>query len=1062
VAAVGVYVLEVREPGKAAVRIALAEGPFEVGREATGLALDDPGVSRRHLRLIAGPDSLRLVDLGSTNGTEVNGQAVEGERTVSRGDVIRLAGTEIVVVDTGLEEDEAKATVPASDGPRPALDELATRELDGAVLRFRPGSAGEAAARTFGPAVTRARKRLAGLGSEPSGVKPHICLVDPFPDPSSSTMVASGTVVDSQRHEIWMVVTPEAPPEPPERPLALLFGASLPAADDLEPLLEGYGLFVAETPEPAAELGELQLPPLSEADGELRAAMARSFVGYLVGKAGLEGVRRLLSDARPGTVEQTAEDIFGSGLSALEERWRQELSGEGPPVKTTRFLRLALRYLRPYAKRQAELAVYVLFGLGFTVVMPFATRRLIDRAIPSGDFSQVLAILAVLAAAFVISLLAELRAAYVAAWISSSIVRDLRSRMFARLQALSAGWYHRHQEGDVTSRLFADVTAFELGLAQLVQNGQDAVLAFFVASAVALTLQPVLGAILILAAPMSGLVYKVMSGGAEKRSAAVQEQTGHLVSLATENYGGQSVVKAFALEEREQGRFARAADRVFRARVRLELYSGFFGLSVGGVATLLRLCMLGVGAWIVLRGGMTIGGLVAFFGVESQLLYPVRVLTTLGQRVQAASGALGRINELLDAVPEVDDAGDATPLPALEREITLEHVGFSYTPERRTLDGIDAVIPAGARVAFVGPTGAGKSSVLQLLLRLYDVDEGAVLFDGRDVRTATLASLRGQMGIVFQDTFLFNTTIAENVAMGRPGATEDDVIGAVEAAELNEFVATLPRGVDTIVGERGTRLSGGQRQRLAIARALVRNPRVLLLDEATSALDPRTERMISRTLKRVGEGRTTIAVTHRLTSVVDYDRIFVIVGGRLVEQGTHDELLGARGVYASLWAEQNGEPSPPEPPFDVAAALARTALFAGLDEKQLAAVARRMRRRELAMGEVVPEGGGLLVLVRGRAEVVVPDLAGNATATVELATGDAFGVPALLGSATGATLRILEPATVLELDDELSGLAAAFPPVAAVLEGRAPLAAGPAGGKRLSRVTGSFTATAAS
>jgi len=438
-----------------------------------------------------------------------------------------------------------------------------------------------------------------------------------------------------------------------------------------------------------------------------------------------------------------------------------------------------------------------------------------------------------------------------------------------------------------------------------------------------------------------------------------------------------------------------------------------------------------------------------------QTLSPVTVLTGIGQQIQASTGALVRINEVLEAEPEVDEAADAGELPPLSRSISLQGVGFSYTSERQTLENVNVEITAGQRVAFVGPTGAGKSSILQLLMRFYDPDEGAILFDGADVRASTVASLRGQLGVVFQETFLFNSTIRENIALGNPNASDAQIEAAAQAAELHDFVVGLPRGYETLVGERGGRLSGGQRQRLSIARALLRDPRVLLLDEATSALDPRTERMIADTLERVGEGRTTIAVTHRLTSITNYDQIFVIVAGRVVEHGSHAELVALDGVYAGLWGEQTSGVAPTEAPFDAAGALARVPLFAELDAGALADVAGRLQSVELAAGATVAEGGGRLFIVRrGRGSVLVPDFAGELSPSAEVDAGDAFGLAALLGEERGHVLRAVDALSLLVLDDDaIRGLAAIHPSVAATLEGAAASAAVPAGGTRLSRLT---------
>lgn len=1067
------YRIELRVPDQPAREVSV-EAPLVVGRECEGVVLADPKTSRRHLKLSPGPDGLTVVDLGSTNGTWLNGVVVRSEATLAPGDIVRVGDTEIVVLAGSTQvvpvlpppgvtspepvrEPSRGPSGPAGPTPpaaRPVLDELMARETDAAIIRYRPGTAGADAAAGMAAAVRRARRRLAGLGSEPWGTKPQVCLVDPFPDPDRpGHLVTGGTVVDAARNEIWMAVTSEAPAEPPERPLALLFGAALPAAADLGTLLEGYGLHLAGGADPDPHLRDADLPSFGAAEGELASAMALSFVRHLLVRGGESGFRRLLAETKPGRLDAAAQDVYGLGLAALEEAWRRKVGEGQPPIRTGQFLRLTLRYLRPHVRRELEMSLYMLGGLAFTVVFPFAFRRLLDDAIPSGRLSEVVTILVLLGVAFIVSLLADLRRSYLSAYVSGSVVRDLRAGMFGRLQSLGAGWFHRRQEGDVISRLFSDVAVLEGGLSQTVRDGLFQMLSLVVSAIVLFTLNPLLAAIVLAGAPLVALVYKAMGKGAQRRSVAVQEQTGGLLGVASENYGAQPVVKAFGLEARERARFGRAADRLFTAQVRLQLFGGLFGLSVSLIVTILRLVVLGLGAWLILEGRLTVGGLVAFMGVMGEVLGPVTMLTNIGEQIQASTGALTRINDVLEAVPDVADAPDATPLPPLSDRIRLKGVGFSYTTERRTLEDIDVEITAGSKVAFVGPTGAGKSSVLQLLMRSYDPDEGSVRFDGRDLRTATVASVRGQMGVVFQDTFLFDTTIGDNIATGLPGATDTEIEAAARAAELHEFVAGLPRGYDTPVGERGTRLSGGQRQRVAIARALIRQPRTLLLDEATSALDPRTERLIAATLDRVSEGRTTIAVTHRLASITTFDCIFVIVAGRVAEQGTHPELLGRGGVYADLWSEQSGGVVAQEVPFDAVAALGRVALFAGLGAEDLSRVARRLRAVDLAPGESVAEGEGRLVLVRhGRAKVVAPGLAGSPVTVAELGPGDGFGVSALLGQESGARLCAVERVGLLVLDDEaVVALAAAFPSVAAVVQGAGPPTARPIGGRRLSR-----------
>ena len=1084
--------VEIREPGRPPRRVTV-DGSVEIGRECDGELVDDTQVSRRHLRISAKEGRLLAVDLGSSNGTTLDGAPLTAgvEVELSEGAVLVLGRTEVAVSSAVTPPPEpaqepaqepapppgdgssaaaaptpqpaattpqSAATTPQPAAPapplRPAVAELASIENDAAVVRFRRGSAGEAAAVEMAAKLRRARQRLSGLGSEPWGARPQVCLVDPFPDPDHpGEVVASGTVVDAAASEIWMVTTAESPPEPPERPLALIFGAALPAAEDLGVVLEGYGLFLAKTPDQDGELRDLDLPSLASADGELRPAMARSFVAFLIEREGEPTLRRLLAEARPHQVEAAFQDTYGAATGALEDMWRKRLHKEPPSAKTGQLLRLSVRYLRPHVRREAEGFVYMLLGLAFSVVFPFAFRQLLDHDIRPGGFPHVLDLLGVLAIAFVVSLLASLRQAYLSSYVSASVVRQLRMEMFGKLQDLSAGWFASREQGDVLSRLFSDVGALEQGISRTLRTGIYQLLSLVVSAVVLLVLDPLLGVIVVAGAPLIALVYKTMGSGARRRSLAVQEETGAVLALAAENYGAQQIVKAFALEAREKLRFGRASDRLFRTQLRLQLFSGLFGVSVNMVVTVLRLVVLGLGAWLILRGHLTVGGLVAFMSVMGQVLSPVAELTGIGRQLQASSGALVRVDEVLGAVAGVPDTGTGELAP-LAREIHLDHIAFGYTSERRTLEGIDAHIPAGARVAFVGPTGAGKSSILQLLMRFYDPDEGRVLFDETDVRTCALASLRSQLGVVFQETFLYDTTVRENIALGRPGATDDEVEAAARAAELHDFVVSLPRGYNTLVGERGGHLSGGQRQRLAIARALLRAPTVLVLDEATSALDPRTERLISATLERLGEGRTTVAVTHRLTSITAYDRIFVIVDGHLAEQGTHTELLSLGGVYAQLWAEQTGGHVPSEPPFDAAAALARVALFADLDRSALRDAAGRMRPVDLAAGESLPEGGGRLLLVRrGRGRVLAPGIGGALGRTAELGPGQLFGLAALLGQETGSVLEAVEPLSLLVLeDDAISALAALHPQVADALSASARVLAGPEPGRHLTRL----------
>ena len=1039
------------------------EGVVEVGRVGGGLVVDDPAVSRRHLVLDCQDSFILVTDLGSSYGTFIDEHRVEQPTRAHSGSTIRFGDTRLIVASgtsptptTGSQTLAPQAAVVAPT-PTTAVPSVVPTGYEvisggGIEVRYQAGSAAETVAHGYHKGCVAGRAALAGLGSEPWGNPVVVWLVDPFPDPQSGTFVTAGSLVDASRNELWVVVTPEAPPEAPHHGLARLFGDALPASADLDALLEGYGLHVAGTELPADALADLMLPPLEHAEGDLRSAMALSFVRYLLDREGEPTFRRLLA-APAGQFETTFQELYGATSSAVEEAWHRAATMIAPEVKAGEFLRVAVRYLRPYKLKQLEIFVYMLLSLAFIAAFPFATRRLFDTALPSGEFSEVVSLLVVLGIAFVVSLVAGLRQAYQSAWVSGAVVRDIRTRMFDRLQGLPEAWHARYQQGDVLSRLFNDVGAVEDGLSTAIGTGIFQGLQLVVSAIIMLTINVWLGLLVLLGAPLVAIVYRHMAKGAQERSVDVSEQSSAVLGVAAENNSASAVVRLFGLAGRERDRFGRASDRLFRSEVRMNLFGGVFGLSVNLIVTLLRLLVLGLGAWLIIDGQFTVGGLVAFLAVMADVLSPVTALTTLGQTIQASMGSLVRINEVLDA--PVEDEGDEQrpPLRPLEREIRLAGVSFAYTPEQLALNQVECTISAGSRVAFVGPSGSGKSTVLRLLMRMYEPAEGAILLDGNDLRSGTLASLRDQMGVVFQDPFLFDTTLRENIGLGKPGATDEEIMAAAAAAEIDSFVDQLSRGYDTLVGERGANLSGGQRQRVSIARALIRNPRILLLDEATSALDAQTERQINETLERVGDDRTVISITHRLTSITDYDRIFVIDAGRLVEQGSHDELVGREGVYAHLWAEQTGSPIPQAPRFHAQEALVRLPMFRELDPDQLAAVAARLTSFELEPGEVIAEGEGrLLLLARGRASVVVENLSGERVVDAELGVGDAFGLRALLGGRQGAALRANERIEVQMLDDAaLHAIATQFPSVAAHLSGSTSASARPTGGQQLSR-----------
>ncbi len=366
------------------------------------------------------------------------------------------------------------------------------------------------------------------------------------------------------------------------------------------------------------------------------------------------------------------------------------------------------------------------------------------------------------------------------------------------------------------------------------------------------------------------------------------------------------MIKAFGLDKSMLERFSERITHLAAASMKVSFLTSLMERSAGIGTLVLQVVVMAAGAYMAFHDKLSIGSLASFQALFVNFSYSLTCLTQFYPTLIQAGAGMQRMQELLDEQPGVVDAPEAQPLPRLSQEIRFTGVKFGYTAAQLNLDDLNFTIRAGESVAFVGPSGSGKSTVLTLLTRFYEPDAGAVAFDGHDVRAAIQDSLREQLGIVFQESILFDTSIRENIRIGKADATDDEIEAAARAAEIHDIIMEMAEGYDTLVGERGGRLSGGQRQRIAIARALLRNPRVLVLDEATSALDAATEASINETLERAGKGRTVVSVTHRLASIVAMDRIFVLERGRVVEQGRHDELLTLGGVYCRLWEKQRG------------------------------------------------------------------------------------------------------------------------------------------------------------
>ena len=510
-------------------------------------------------------------------------------------------------------------------------------------------------------------------------------------------------------------------------------------------------------------------------------------------------------------------------------------------------------------------------------------------------------------------------------------------------------------------------------------------------------------------------------------SYARKDEDGRAVALVQEILTSQPVVKAFGLEQSARAGFRLRNLSLAKSVLRVSFFSAMVERSAGIGVMLLQVLVLGVGTWMAAHDQITVGALASFLALFLNLAYSLSYTMQYLPTVVQAAGSMRRIDELLDETPRVLDRPGARQLPRLARAIAFEKVSFGYGADAAVLSEIDLTIPAESRVAFVGASGSGKSTILNLLLRLYEPSAGRVTFDGVDLREATQSSLRAQMSVVFQDSFLFNVSAADNIRLGKLDATQADIERAARAAEIHDTILALPQGYDTPLGERGGRLSGGQRQRVAIARAMLRDPRILVLDEATSSLDPGSDAAINATLERIGQGRMVISVTHRLASATGADRIFVLERGRLAESGTHEDLLARRGHYWRLWNKQSGFLVNPEGSHATVQPqrLRSLPVLDQLDDAMRAEASRLFTTEQYPADRIImhegDRGDRFYIIVRGSVEVVKgsgTDGAARRRLAV-LQDGDHFGEIALLHDIPRtASVRTLSPCTLLSLPTE--------------------------------------------
>lgn len=541
---------------------------------------------------------------------------------------------------------------------------------------------------------------------------------------------------------------------------------------------------------------------------------------------------------------------------------------------------------------------------GLEISFPMIVRYILEDILPAGDMLRLVHTAAVLFILYVVCMCSSFCVSYFGRSMGTHIENDLRCRLFSHIESMSFSFFDNAKTGQLLSRIISDISEIgdlvfqmpNLIMVCLITMCGSAFFLFYI------NWQLAIFVLFLILLKTAGTM--ILNRRMKETFRIARENMGLVSSQAMESLNAIRLVQSFCNEAVELKKFVAASDKLRRAQQRTFMFEAYLTSSVIFFSNLTNLVIIAAGSFFIMLGVMSLGDLVAFLMYLMVFIRPIMQLTMLTERYQRGLAGYRRYEELMAIEPDVADKPDAVEAGVIEGRVAFEDVSFSYNGKDPVLRRFSLDIPRGKTVAIVGPTGAGKSSVASLLLRFYDIQAGCITLDGRDIRQYTLSSLRRSIGIVQQDVFLFSDSIRENIAYGRPDATEQEIIEAAKLADAHEFIMKLPDGYDSAIGERGVKLSGGQKQRLAIARVFLKNPPVLILDEATSALDNETERRIQQALQDLSHNRTTLVIAHRLATIRHADSIVVLTKEGICEQGTHGELMERKGLYYELYMSQ--------------------------------------------------------------------------------------------------------------------------------------------------------------